>query len=46
MEGYPAFMIQEGENYIVQVGAFSQLDNAVKMENRLRNAGYSTLITL
>ena len=31
--------------YRVQVGAFRQMDNAVRMERRLRNAGYNTFIT-
>ncbi|MCI8730472.1 MAG: N-acetylmuramoyl-L-alanine amidase, partial [Lachnospiraceae bacterium] len=28
-----------------QVGAYLQLGNAIAMEQRLRDAGYSTLIT-
>lgn len=44
-EGFPAFIILEDGIYKVQAGAFALLDNAVKMEDRLRNAGYDTFIT-
>ena len=30
--------------YKVQVGAFQQIGNAIQMEQRLRDAGYSTII--
>lgn len=43
-EGYPAFLIHDGELYRVQVGAFQQIGNAINMEQRLRNNGYSTVI--
>lgn len=44
-EGYPAFILMDGDLYKVQVGAFSRLENAVRMEYRLRAAGYDTYIT-
>lgn len=44
-QGYPAFMLDEDGFYKVQVGAYLQLGNAIAMEQRLRDAGYSTLIT-
>lgn len=44
-QGYPAFMLDEDGLYKVQVGAYLQLGNAIAMEQRLRNAGYTTLIT-
>ena len=43
-KGYPAYILQDGEFYKVQVGAFVQLDNAIRMEQQLRDDGYSTLI--
>ena len=43
--GYPAFILEEDGFYKVQVGAFHQLENAIKMERRLRLDGYSTWIT-
>lgn len=44
-QGYPSFILDDGEFYKVQVGAFQQLGNAVAMERRLRRDGYQTLIT-
>lgn len=44
-KGFPAFLIFEDGFYKVQVGAFRNLGNAIRMEQRLRNAGYSTWIT-
>lgn len=44
-QNYPAFLLYEDGLYKVQVGAFAQLDNAVRMEAALRRAGYSTFIT-
>ena len=35
---------EDGELYKVQVGAFLQLDNAIRMEQKLREDGYCTLI--
>ena len=43
-QGFPAFLLYEGNLYKVQVGAFLQIGNAVQMEQRLRDAGYSTII--
>ena len=43
-KGYPAYILQDGELYKVQAGAFSQLDNAIRMEQKLREDGYCTLI--
>lgn len=45
MEGYPAFLLFDGELYKVQVGAYSILQNAIRMEQQLRSQGYGTLIT-
>lgn len=42
---FPAYILREDDFYKVQVGAFRNLDNAVRMEQVLRNAGYSTFIT-
>lgn len=44
-QGYPAFLLNENGLYKVQVGAFLQLGNAIAMEQKLRDAGYTTLIT-
>lgn len=44
-QGYPAFILQDGDLFKVQVGAFRNLDNAIKMEAALRSRGYSTYIT-
>lgn len=44
-QGYPAFLLRDGNLYRVQVGAFRNLDNAIKMEAALRSRGYSTYIT-
>ena len=43
-KGFPAFLLYEDGFYKVQVGAFMQLGNAIRMEQRLRDEGYSTLI--
>ncbi len=44
-EGFPAW-IEAGDGYYrVKVGAFEQLDNAVRMERKLRQKGYNTFIT-
>jgi N-acetylmuramoyl-L-alanine amidase len=45
MQNFPAYILQEDGYYKVQVGAYRQLDNAVKMEETLRRQGYSTFIT-
>ena len=44
-EGYPAFITEKGGYYLVQVGAFRNLSNAVRMEGILRSSGYQTYIT-
>lgn len=44
-DGYPAFILREDGYYKVQVGAYQYLANAIKMEQTLRRAGYSTWIT-
>ena len=43
-QGYPSFILEENGLYKVQTGAFQQIGNAVDMEQRLRDAGYSTII--
>ena len=43
-QGYPAFLLYENDLYKVQVGAFQQIGNAINMEQRLRDDGYSTVI--
>lgn len=43
-QNLPAFIIREDELYKVQVGAYEILDNAIRMERRLREAGYNTFI--
>lgn len=44
-QGYPSYILMDGEFYKVQVGAFENLNNAILMEQRLRRDGYQTLIT-
>ena len=44
-QGYPSYILYDGEFYKVQVGAFENLGNAILMEQRLRRDGYQTLIT-
>lgn len=43
-EGYPAYLVAKDGWYYVRVGAFKELDNAVKLERELRRAGYNTLM--
>lgn len=43
-QNLPAFIIREDELYKVQVGAYEILDNAIRMERRMREAGYNTFI--
>ena len=43
-QGFPAFLLYEGDLYKVQVGAFRQLSNAIKMEQKLRKFRYNTYI--
>ena len=42
--GIPADIIRQGEVYAVTTGSFSDLDEAAKEEDALRQMGYSTLI--
>lgn len=44
-QGFPAFMTVKDGLYYVRAGAFRELDNAVRMEQRLRSLGYNTVIT-
>ena len=44
-QGYPVFIIEKNGYYLVQVGAFRNLSNAVRMEGILRSNGYQTYIT-
>ena len=44
-KGFPAYILSEDGFYKVQVGAYQYLANAVRMEQTLRRAGYSTWIT-
>ena len=43
-KGYPSFILHEDGFYKVQTGAYQQIGNAVNMEQRLRDDGYSTII--
>ena len=43
-QGFPSYILQDDNLYKVQTGAFMQIGNAVDMELRLRDAGYSTII--
>ena len=42
--GYPAYILGDGDLFKVQVGAYQQLGSAIRMEQQLREDGYSTLI--
>lgn len=44
-QGFPAFLGYEDGFIKVQVGVFNELDQAVEMEQTLRNYGYNTFIT-
>jgi N-acetylmuramoyl-L-alanine amidase len=43
-EGFPATVISRGGFYWVEVGDYTTLDDAIAMEQRLKRAGYQTLI--
>ena len=43
-DGFPVQSGEEGEMQVVWVGDYEELDNAVKMEQVLRNFGYATYI--
>lgn len=45
-QNFPAYILLEDGLYKVQVGAYRQLDNAVRMEEALRDQGYSTFIAV
>ena len=42
IQGFPAFVVADDGVYKVRAGAFLNLDNAARMEQTLRNYGYST----
>ncbi len=44
-QGYPAYLDFDGNLYRVRVGNYEQLDQAVDMEQRLKNRGYTTFLT-
>lgn len=43
-QGFPAFVVYEDGLYKVRVGAFRNIDNAVRMEQSLRQYDYSTFM--
>ncbi len=43
-QGFPAFLVYEDGLYKVRVGAFEELDNAARMEQKLRQYGYNTFM--
>ena len=45
-QGYPAFILDQDGYFRVQVGGYQSIDNAISMEQRLRMARYSTIITV
>lgn len=42
--GFPAYLAYDDGLYRVEVGAYENLQNAIRMEQRLRNEGYNTVI--
>ena len=44
-QGYPAYLDTSNGFYRVRVGNYDQLDQAVDMEQRLKNRGYTTFLT-
>ena len=44
-QGFPAYMTWENGLFYVQVGASTELSQAISLEQQLRNYGYETLIT-
>ena len=42
--GFPAFLVYDGTYFKLRVGAFKNLDNAVRMEQELRKAGFPTVL--
>lgn len=43
-QGFPAYLVAKNGLYYVRVGAFKNLENAVRMEQELRKLGYGTVI--
>ena len=43
-QGFPAFMVYDNGVFKVRVGAFLNMDNAVRMEQELKNYGYNTFL--
>lgn len=43
-QGFEAFLVYDGYYYRIRVGAFKNLDNAVRMEQQLRAAGFPTVL--
>lgn len=43
-QGFPAFVVFENGLYKVRVGAFRNIDHAVRMEEALKNYGYNTFL--
>ena len=43
-QGYDGDIVYEEPYYAVQLGEFDTLDEAVKLENELRQKGYDTLV--
>ena len=44
-QGYPAYIDFSNNLYRVRVGQYDQLDQAVDLEQRLKNRGYTTFLT-
>lgn len=43
-EGFPAYLVRDRDHYLVCVGNFQHLENAVRMEQVLRSRRYSTIL--
>ena len=43
-KGLPAFLVYDDGLYKARVGAFLNMDNAVRMERTVRNLGYPTML--
>ena len=43
-QGFPAFVVYEDDLYKVRVGAFRNMDNAVRIEQALRQLGHNTFM--
>ena len=44
-QGYPAYLDHANNLYRVRVGQYDRLDQAVDLEQRLKNRGYTTFLT-